>query len=197
LDKLLALELTDADQVVAIDCDCINFRRLDDVFDHCAGIDFAVQGDTQSSGTWHGADVAELCRKLGRATVPRFNGGFLYYERQPSTLSLIDRMKELERDYATLDFAAFRGNASEEVCVALAMMETGIGTTIPDYLDFMSTAVGLVGPLRMDIRRGLCEYLCRRERVRYVRPYVFHASRYSNFVVYWKQLRYLEKIWRG
>jgi len=65
---------------------------------------------------------------------------------------------------------------------------------VPDATDFMSTGVGLIGPLRLDVRAGVCEYLCRRERVRYIRPYVFHASRYSNFLVYWRELARLRRL---
>ncbi len=197
LDKLLALDVTEADRIVAIDCDCLVCRPLEPIFAHCEGMPFAVQGDAQSSGIWHGAEVAELCRKFGRTEIPRFNGGFLYYERQPDTQRLIMAMRETERSYADSGFAGFRGNPSEEVCILLAMMATGVGEVIPDDTDFMSTAVGLVGRLDIDVREGRCRFLCRRARMRSVRPLIFHASRYSNFLVYWRELARLRKLFGG
>lgn len=188
LDKLLGLEVTDASQVLAIDGDCLAFRRLGPIFDRCRGMDFAIIGHRQSEGTWHGADVAEVCRRLGVDSIPSFNGGMLYYERTPKAKELIDEMKRVEGDYAQSGFADFRGNASEEVCILLAMIKTGIGTIVPDESDFMNTGVGLIGDLTLDVMRNDCRFVCRRHAVRFVRPYVFHASRYSNFRAYWKQL---------
>jgi len=188
LDKLFGLELTEAQQILAIDGDCLAFRRLGPIFDYCQGKGFVLVGHRQSQGTWHGADVAEICRRLGVDSIPSFNGGLIYYERSPQTLELIEEMKRIEADYANSGFADFRGNASEEVCILLAMAKTGYGELIPDETDFMNTGVGLIGELTLDVMRNDCRYVCRRHAVRFVRPYVFHASRYSNFRIYWKQL---------
>jgi len=42
--------------------------------------------------------------------------------------------------------------------------------------------------LELDVMRNRCGFLCRRYGVRYVEPIIFHASRYINFLIYWKQL---------
>lgn len=194
LDKVLGLQLTEATQILALDCDCLAFRRLDDVFEAAAGNAFAIQGFPQSEGKWHGAEVAEICRRYNRTSIPRFNGGLLYYERQDEAERMFRRAFEIEKDYGKTGFVDFRGNASEEVCLSLAMMETGVGTMLGDELDFMSTGVGMIGRPRVDILRGQCEFVCRRQEVRFIRPYVFHASRYVNFMFYWKQVRALEAL---
>jgi hypothetical protein len=188
LDKLFGLELTDADAVLAIDSDCLAFRRLGPIFDFCQGKPFVVVGHHRSEGTWHGADVREVCRKLGVERIPSFNGGLLYYERTEETKRLIEAMKSVEQNFDQTGFERFRGGASEEVCVLLAMSKTGIGEVIPDETDFMNTAVGLIGKLTLEVMRNECHFVCRRHEVRFVRPYVFHASRYANFRAYWKQL---------
>jgi len=118
----------------------------------------------------------------------------LYYERSPGFEILSQAMHRYESRYAELPFAAFRGNASEEVCILLAMLETGIGRSVRDATDYQSTAVGLVGRLYMDVRKSECEFLCRRERVRFIRPYIFHASRFVNYFVYWRQIKHLERL---
>lgn len=194
LDKMRALELTQANEILSIDCDCLVFRRLDEVFEYCRGRPYVVQGDEQTNGTWHGANVQEVCSNLGRTSIPRFNGGFIYYERNPDTEHLITEMRQIERNYGQTGFENFRGNASEEVCVSLAMMRTGIGEVIPDDTDFMSTGVGLIGKLHIDIRKGECSFLCRRAKARFIRPHIFHASRYSNFLIYWRQLKWLREM---
>jgi hypothetical protein len=196
LDHLRALDLTDADHVIALDCDCLAFRPLDDIFTQLEGKPFVVQGDHHSDGIWHETSVAEVCRRFDRTSIPRFNGGFLYYERHPDTFRLIDEMRSTEAAYETTGFGKFRGKASQEVCILLAMLRCGLGEVVPDERDYMSTGVGLVGALQMDIQRSECRFLCRRGRVRYIRPYIFHASRYSNFLVYWRQIFRLRRMWQ-
>jgi hypothetical protein len=188
LDKLLGLELTDADAILSIDADCLAFRRLGPIFDYCKGKGFAIVGHFQSEGTWHGADVAAVCRDLGVPKIPSFNGGLIYYERTPQTLELIQEMKRIEREFDQTGFERFRGGASEEVCVLLAMAKTGYGEVVPDETDFMNTGVGLIEKLRLDVMNNDCRFVCRRHAVRFARPYVFHASRYSNFSIYWREL---------
>lgn len=188
LDKLLGLELTDADAILAIDSDCLAFRRLDPIFDYCKGKGFAIVGHHRSEGMWHGANVADVCKDLGVSQIPSFNGGLIYYERTPQTQDLIEEMKRIEREFDQTGFERFRGGASEEICVLLAMMKKDFGEVIPDETDFMNTAVGLIGKLHLDVMTNDCRFVCRRHAVRFVKPYVFHASRYSNYRVYWKQL---------
>ena len=188
LDKLLGLELTDADAILAIDSDCLAFRRLGPIFDYCQGKGFAIVGHHRSDGTWHGADVAQVCRDLGVEQIPSFNGGLIYYERTSQTQDLIEEMKRIERDFDKTGFERFRGGASEEICILLAMIKQGFGEVIPDETDFMNTAVGLIGRLHLDVMTNDCRFVCRRHAVRFAKPYIFHASRYSNYRIYWKQV---------
>lgn len=192
LDKLLGLELTDADAILAIDGDCLAFRRLSPIFEYCKGKEFAVVGHFRDTGSWHGANLAEVCKKLGVSQIPSFNGGLIYYERTPRAIELIEEMKRFENDFDSTGFERFRGGASEEVCVLLSMIKKKFGEVVPDETDFMNTAVGLIGKLKLDVMTNDCRFVCRRHAVRFVKPYVFHASRYSNFRTYWKQLDKLE-----
>lgn len=194
LDKLFALESLDADYVYAIDGDCLAFKRLGPVFEHCAGMPFAVQGIWQTEGKWHGAEVSSVMAQHSLARLPKFNGGALYYERGPQFETLLQAMKDIEANYGETGFGDFRGNASEEVCVALAMMKTGIGDVVPDEVNFMNTGSGMIGKLHMDVRSNTCRFLSRKHRVRFVEPYVFHASEYCNFRIYWRQLDYLKRL---
>lgn len=196
LDKLLAFDYIAADSVYAIDGDCLAFKRVEPVFLHCSGLDFAVQGNWQTEGNWHGAMVEDILLKHKIQRLPKFNGGALYYRNSESYRVFLREMQAIEADYESSGFGDFRGNASEEVCVALAMMKTGIGVVISDETNFMNTGVGMIGPMNMDIRRNQCSYLCRRHKVRYVEPMIFHAAAYANFRIYWKQLAYLKKLER-
>lgn len=194
LDKLLAFDYLDAKSVYSLDVDCLAFKRLAPVFTYCEGKTFAVQGEWQTEGKWHGAEVKEVLAAKNLSQLPKFNGGALYYESNPDFETLLTAMKKQEESYASSGFGDFRGKASEEVCVALGMMETGIGEVIPDDTNFMNTGSGMIGKLRMDVRRNQCSFLSRKSHVRYVEPFVFHASEYANFSIYWRQLEFLKKL---
>ncbi|MBC8064849.1 MAG: hypothetical protein H7Y17_08470, partial [Chlorobia bacterium] len=124
LDKLTALEVTDADQVLAIDVDILAFKKLDPIFDYCAGKDFAIQGYFHGGSTFHGVKVSEICTKYNIPHIPRFNGGMVYYERQQGYMDLLAKMREVESSYDSYGFDPFvRGqHASEGVCMLMAMI---------------------------------------------------------------------------
>ncbi|CAN5427505.1 hypothetical protein BH11ARM1_BH11ARM1_13370 [soil metagenome] len=191
--KLTALKRTDADQVLFIDADSLAFRRLDEIFDYCEGKGLCVQGKSITEGEWYGS-VPEHLRKHSISSLPQFNGGLIYYERTPECEPFIETCYDYGRRAKELGFQRDDPLIPDEPCISLAMAETGKGHLIPDEMDFSNSAMGLIGKLHMDVRTGTCDYVCRRYDVRHVRPYVFHASRYIYFNIYWKQLARLEAL---
>ncbi|AIE85512.1 hypothetical protein [Fimbriimonas ginsengisoli] len=197
--KLYALEVTDAQKILFIDGDSLVFKRLDPIFDAFEGASFGVQGIQATDGEWYDKDVREVLAAEHVSSLPKFNGGLLYYERTPETARLIQEARAIGERY---DEIGWRRNANrhskgviaDEPCIGLAIAKTGIGRVAPDTENFHNSAVGLVGRLRMDVRRAECRYLCRRYDLQYVEPYIFHAHLYSKFLVYWRQLAYLEKF---
>jgi len=194
LEKLTALQFTDADQVLALDCDMLAFKRTGPIFDYFQGQSFGVQGGFTSTGSWHEGDVAATAAKYGVAEIPKFNGGLLYYDR--SAEKLIADAFEMGRTYDEHGFERFKGGGvSEEVSVMLAMLKNpGQWHVAPDVMDFQSSAVGLVGKLHLDVLSNTCRFLCRRERVRFTEPYVFHAHYFSKFNLYWRELDKLANL---
>jgi hypothetical protein len=191
--KLTALERTDADQVLFIDGDCLAFKRLDPIFEACHGKGLSVQGVRISNGNWYG-DVAEHCRRNGVDHLVQFNGGMIYYERTPECMEFIQTVFDYGRRSQELGFRRDDPLIPDEPCIGLAMAQTGKGHVLPDECDFQNSATGLIGKLRMDVMKGECGFLCRRYGVRYVEPTIFHASRYINFFIYWRQLARLAEL---
>jgi len=199
LDKLTALDVTDADQVLAIDVDMLAFKRLDPIFDYCAGRDFAIQGHVETEGVFHGLKVSDICAKHGLAEMPRFNGGMVYYERGDSYQALLDEMKKVEANYDSYGFDPFgRGqHASEEVCILMAMIQLNrFGHLIPQEMQFQHSAAGLVGKLYLDVLKNECKYISRQRFCEFYEPILFHAWRYKDFLIYWKQLDKLKALER-
>jgi hypothetical protein len=196
LDKLKALETSEADQILALDADMLAFQRLDDIFEFCAGKPFAVQGFMRTEGSFHGVAVPELLSKLNVPQFPKFNGGLAYYERTPKFSKLLASMVKAEENYENLGFEWFRGAVSEEVCMAMSMVEHTYFDFISPEKQFQHSAAGLMGRLNLDVFKGECTFVARQERIELCRPYIFHAWRYKDFLVYWRELKKLERIER-
>lgn len=197
LDKLTALERTDADEILAIDVDMLAFKRLDPIFDYCQGKSFAVQGHWETEGVFHGLPVKEIFSKYGIDRMPRFNGGMAYYERHPDFEEFLKAMRDVEANYDTYGFDPFvRGqHASEEVCMLLAMIKLNrYEHLIPQEKQFQHSAAGLVGKLHLNILKNECRYISRQRFCEYYEPILFHAWRYKDFLVYWRQLDSLKKL---
>lgn len=197
LDKLTALEYTDADQVLAIDVDMLAFKKLDPIFEYCDGRDFAVQGHWETEGSFHGVPVEDILNQNRLEKMPRFNGGMVYYERKDSYLELLTTMKHVERNYDEYGFNPFgRGqHASEEVCILLAMIKLNrFHHLIPQECGFQHSAAGLVGKLQLNILKNECKYISRQRYCEFYEPILFHAWRYKDFLIYWKQLDMLKRL---
>lgn len=193
LRKLDGLRLTEADQVLFIDSDSLAFRHTDEIFEHCKGMGFAVQGELRREGHWYG-DLGKLLPRYGLDAVQRFNGGLIYYERGGDVQRLFDRANELALNYDETGLERFRGQVPDEPCISLAMSLTGVGKLLPNELDFMNTPVGLVGKLHLSVRKNECRFVKRGNRMRFVRPAILHAAKYVNNWAYWRELRELERL---
>jgi len=197
LDKLTALERTQADKVLAIDVDMLAFKRLDSIFGFCNGRPFAVQGHWETEGVFHGLPVKEILGKFNLERMPRFNGGMAYYERTGEYGELLAAMRHAEQSYDQYGFDPFvRGqHASEEVCMLLAMIDLGrFDYLIPPEHQFQHSAAGLVGKLHLDVLKNECKFISRQRHCEFIEPILFHAWRYKDFLVYWKQLDALEAL---
>ncbi len=197
LDKLTALERTDADEVLAIDVDMLAFKRLDPIFEYCSGHSFAVQGHWETQGVFHGLPVEEIFKKYSIERMPRFNGGMAYYERKPDYTEFLTEMREVEKNYDSYGFDPFvRGqHASEEVCMLLAMIKLNrYEHLIPQEKQFQHSAAGLVGKLYLNVLKNECRYVSRQRYCEFYEPILFHAWRYKDFLVYWRQLDNLKKL---
>lgn len=193
LRKLDGLRRTEADAVLFLDSDSIAFRCTDEIFRVCEGRKFAVQGEVRTQGHWYG-ELSKILPRYGLSGIQRFNGGLIYYERDPEVESLFEKARSLARAYDETGLERFRGQVPDEPCISLAMSLTGVGQLLPNELDLMNTPVGLIGRLEMSVRTGKCAFLKRGNRVMHHRPAILHAAKYVNNIAYWRELRELERI---
>jgi len=192
--KLDLLRRTDADQVLWIDSDCLAFQTLDPIFDYCAGHGFAAPGFMERRGEYYG-DVQAHLERFGIDAIPKITAGLLYYERSAATEKFIDQVMEYGRHYPALGFERRTPRLiPDEPCISLAMAKNNYGMLIPETTNFIHSAAGLVGKLTLDVQHNKCEFTCHQETIRYFRPRIFHAWRYKDYMVYWKQLDRLKKL---
>jgi hypothetical protein len=192
--KLDLLNRTDADAVLWIDSDCLTFRPLDEVFEYCRGLDFAVPGFCVSQGEYYGK-VPDILARHNLSDIPKVTAGLIYYERTDAAKSLIDQVDRYGSTFDSLGFTRrSKSLIPDEPAIALAMAKTGIGSLIPESTQFIHSAAGLVGKLWLDVRRSKCEYTCNQEQIGFFRPAIFHAWRYKDYLVYWRQLKDLQRL---
>jgi hypothetical protein len=194
--KVRALDLTDADQVLFIDSDCLAFKRLDAIFEAAQGAPIAACGFRRTVGTWYEKDIAELCREHDIPSIPYINSGVLYYDRSDDAKAVIAKAREYADRYASLGLEVFRGRVPDEPCLALAMATLDKGRVISVHRDFNVSGVGLIGKMRLNVFTGECKFLMRGHSVRLVEPTIFHAHYYSKFRIYWRELEKLKWLER-
>jgi DNA-directed RNA polymerase subunit N (RpoN/RPB10) len=198
LDKLFALETTDADAVLALDVDMLAFRPLDSIFAAGSGRPFVVQGFWETEGNFHRRPIAEILARYPNLTdaFPRFNGGLIYYERSEVFARLLEAFRRAEEAYDALGFERFRRSMpSEEVCVLEGMMRNNYVDLFPMETQFQHSLSGPIGPVRVDILKGECQAVCKvRRGVELARPILWHAWRYKDYTLYWNQLRALRRV---
>ncbi|OJU64963.1 MAG: hypothetical protein BGO01_14735 [Armatimonadetes bacterium 55-13] len=193
-EKYTALERTDADQVIFIDSDCLAFKRLDAVFDRCAGAAVAVQGRWETNGVWYEKGIEELLHEFNIQRIPRLNSGVVYYERSAQFSEVLEKTRELALEYPKLGMEVFRGKVPDEPCLALGLSITGHGEVLPLEMNLNESGVGLMGKLNLDVLTGTCKFVTGNPNVRLVEPFIFHAHYFSKLRVYWKELEKLKKL---
>jgi hypothetical protein len=192
--KLCALEETDADRVLFIDGDCLALRNIDPIFDELEGTKFAVMGSWRSDiKHWYG-DIAGVMAKRGLSAIPQFSGGFLYYERTPETKQLIDRVMELAANYDEIGIERNGPHVVDEVCISLAMAETGIGEVVPMSRQYSVTPWMSIGRKKLDVVSGECSFVKLVDRPRAFRPYIYHTASAKWDFAYWRELNRVLRI---
>lgn len=150
--KLHLDRLAPAAHTLFIDADCLVYGPLDPVFDKFSGRPVATLGGSMAEGDWFG-DVAALCRRLGVACIPKFNGGLYYLEPGAVATAVYTRARELAGRYDELGLVRLRGLPNDELLMASAMALHGLAA-VPDDGTVMADPQACPGPLRTNVLRG-------------------------------------------
>lgn len=192
--KLCALEHTTADRILFLDGDCLALRNIDPMLEELKGSDFAVFGRWISdAGDWYG-DFNQLMQRFKLDKVPQFIGGFIYYERNERTQKLIDRIMEHSRNYDSFGLNRNFGQVVDEVCIALAMAELGIGKVFPESLGWSVTPWNNV-KVHLDVFRSQCSITSVFRRPQFYRPWIYHTAMGKWDLRYWREVHKVRKLY--
>lgn len=192
--KLCCLERTDFDKILFIDGDSLAVRPVERIFEAFSGCDFGVHGRWTEGIKWYGGDMVEIMKNRGLKKIPVFSGGLLYYERTDNASRLIDRVMEIAETYDTLGLERNAGHVVDEVCISLAMAETGIGTVVPEAAQLSFTPWARRNKVRLDVFRGECDFVKGNTLPMVVRPIIYHSAHAKWDVAYWREVRKLMRV---
>jgi hypothetical protein len=144
--KLHLDELAPAQHTLFIDADCLCVGPLDPVFDRFAGRAVAVAGGKISTGLWW-SDVTEVCRRIGVASLPKFNGGIYYLEPGERATAVYARAREVAPLYDAWNLVRL---------MAIAMAEAGLEALPDDDDTIMAPFNNYPHFLELDVFAGRC-----------------------------------------
>lgn len=144
------------EETVFIDCDCLVFGNINDMWEKFRHVSVGVVGDMVQKGYWY-TDIQALCKKTGHAAIPRTNTGLVFVRRGDEATRIFERARQLLPEYKEFGFHAFRDHVSDEPLIALSLAEYGI-EPVEDDKRFYVTVENVYGPFAMDVMKGYCRF---------------------------------------
>src|SRR3954470_744789 len=99
--RLYLDEYTPYEETLSIDGDSLVVEDVGWTFDLFSHVPFGVLGEQVESGAWYG-DVATMLARIGRREMPKFNGGFYYFDRSEDARRIFATAREVADRYEEL-----------------------------------------------------------------------------------------------
>jgi hypothetical protein len=153
-----------------LDADSLVVRDVRPLFDRFRDHEFVVLGRQASDGYWYG-DVAGMCDLAGSDSLPKVNGGILYFARSARTTAIFATARELASQYEELGYDTFNGGVADEPLLAIALARHGIEAQPLE--DSSVTPLGITSPLKINVLAGSASFA---KKHRQMRPTVVHFA---------------------
>ena len=157
--KFDLFDLSPFDETFYIDADSLMIKDPNPAWEAVAGKHFAVQGQERFKGEWYGRTEKEIMEMLGISYFPKFNGGFIYFDKSTKALQVFEKSHDLFEDYDKLGFKRSRGLEADEPIIGVAMALCNL-KPVPDSSDIMFSIIGInywfrlsVPKLRLSLRK--------------------------------------------
>jgi hypothetical protein len=160
VQKLWLPEYSPFDKTLFIDADTLVVRDLGFLWDLLDGHAVAAVGARyESEGFWFG-DIAARCERFQLSSIPIFNGGLYYFEQGPAARRIFGDARSLVEQYEEHGFTTMgNGSVNDEVVLSVAIARNADGEMVDDDARAMRTPLGITGPLRIDVPRGVGQFV--------------------------------------
>lgn len=150
--KLLLDQISNAEQTLFIDCDCLAYNNVEKIFDVFQSKAVGVVGSSIECGEWFG-DVSKILERFKLKEIPKFNGGLYYSEKGEMCSRVYKRARELEKQYDEIGLVRLRGRPNDELLMAIAMAENGL-KAVQDDGTIMADPQAFPGKMSLNILKG-------------------------------------------
>jgi hypothetical protein len=162
--KLELFKLSPFDETIYIDSDSLMIKDPNPAWSLLRGKHFSVQGPENFSGKWYGRTQKEIMSIMKISYFPKFNGGFLYFDKSKKSKEVFENTIELfNNHYERLGFELNHGLRADEPIIGISMALSNL-KPVPDCSNIMFTILGIdywfwrVAKLRLSIPKKIVHF---------------------------------------
>jgi len=141
LVKLDLYQLSPFDETFFIDADSLMIKDPNPAWELVVGKHFVVQGRVDHFERWTGHTEKEIKDMFGISYVPRFNGGFYYFNKSEKAVQVFKKANELVGEFKRIGFYLVHGFPDEEPIISVAIALCGL-KPVPDSSNIMFSPIG-------------------------------------------------------
>ncbi len=143
-----------------LDSDCLVVRPIAPLLDLFDGLPFTIPTRsrlTADDGDWD-MDNARVLAHFNLSSIPKFNGGLMYFTRSATANAIFTTAREIYAKYEDIGFWMLpTGSPNDEPMYAVAMELHGI-SGVDDGNRTMLTPFGMRGSMQVNVLRGICSF---------------------------------------
>jgi len=140
--KLDLPDISPFDETFYIDADSLMIKDPTPAWELVTGKHFTVQGSEHFKGKWFGRTQKPIAEKLGISYFPKFNGGFIYFDKSDRALQVFKNTHYIFEEYDDLGFTRYKGLKADEPIIGIAMAMCGL-KPVPETSNIMCTILGI------------------------------------------------------
>lgn len=141
--KFELIHLSPFDETFYIDADSLMIKDPNSAWSLVSGKHFTVQGPENFEGKWYGRTQKDIMSKMKISYFPKFNGGFLYFDKSQKAREVFKKSVDLFNNYyEELGFDLNHGLKADEPIIGIAMALCNLKPE-PDSSNIMFTILGI------------------------------------------------------
>jgi len=172
LTKLDLFGLSPFDEAFFIDSDSLMMKNPERAWRLVSGKNFVIQGkDGHFEGKWAGRTEEETKNAFGIGYVPRYNGGFVYFDKSDKAGQVFDTANKLVSKFKELGFYKVHEMPDEEPIISAAVAKCGL-RPVPDSSNIMFSPIDKGRLFYMSVPGRMIIF---RKHGKWVSPVILHC----------------------